>query len=361
MMTPGVGLNTWERIGSINRELKPYVEYVKKGWNVKILTFDKKKIPELPKGIEADRYPHYRLLWLLPWLEGKLGKWADIIKTNQSSKAYFYTKAATHWKKPILLRCGYVYGEYLETTLGLTQKVISYQRLEAKAFNEATHCEVPTEALSEWIQRKYNIPKHKITVIPNFVDTDIFKPLEGIKKKERSIISVGRLNPVKQFDLLIKACAAVPGVLLTIVGEGPERSSLENLAEERGVTLRMPGNLPNEDIPKILQEHEIFAITSQCEGHPKSLLEAMACGCVCLGVDAPGIRNNITHMENGLICSSTVESISNAIKDLLQDDSFTNNLKENARIHAVNNYSFDKIFEKEFAVVELLNKVKTDM
>ena len=52
-MTPGVGLKIWENIGSLNRELRPYREYVKRGWTVKILTFDKDLIPGLPEGIEA--------------------------------------------------------------------------------------------------------------------------------------------------------------------------------------------------------------------------------------------------------------------------------------------------------------------
>ena len=128
-MTPGVSLNTWKKIGSIKRELKPYKEYVRNGWNVKVLTFDKSSIPDLPEGIEAVPFRHRQLLWFLPWTHKELGKWADVIKTNQSHHAYFYTRAARHWKKPILLRCGYVHGEYLETVKGYTCRTRLYQWL----------------------------------------------------------------------------------------------------------------------------------------------------------------------------------------------------------------------------------------
>lgn len=73
-MTPGVGLNAWKSIGSLNRELKPYVEYVRRGWKVKILTFDKGEIPKLPDGIETVCMPNHRWLWFLPWTHKKLGE-----------------------------------------------------------------------------------------------------------------------------------------------------------------------------------------------------------------------------------------------------------------------------------------------
>lgn len=354
LMTPGIGLVTWQRIGTFEREIIPYIEFSRKGWDVKILTFDRNEIPCLPEGIEASRYLNSRVLFLLPLLGRKLGKWADIIKTNQSSNAYFYTRAAKYWKKPILLRCGYVYGEYLETTLGLTPKVKSYQRLEEKAFNEADHCEVTTEALSEWIQRKYSIPKHKISVIPNFVDTDVFKPLKGTKRDERAIISVGRLDAVKQFDLLIKACAQIQGSSLTIVGDGPEKTNLEKLAKEFNVKFKLTGNIPNKDIPNILSQHNLFIITSKREGHPKALIEAMACGCLCIGVDSPGIKNNIIPMKTGLLCSADPEIIAKTVEDLLNNEALQKKLRQNACEFAINNYSFEKIFEKELEIVNKL-------
>lgn len=71
-MTPGIGLNTWKGIGSLKRELSTYVEYVRRGWKVRILTFDKGKIPDLPEGIKAVRFPHRCLLFLLSWENGKV-------------------------------------------------------------------------------------------------------------------------------------------------------------------------------------------------------------------------------------------------------------------------------------------------
>lgn len=353
-MTPGVGLGTWDKIGSIKRELKPYVEYVRNGWKVKILTFDKGKIPDLPKGIEAVSFPYRQLLWFLPWTHKKLGKWADVIKTNQSHHAYFYTMAARRWGKPIVLRCGYVHGEYLETVKGNTHVTKLYQWLEAKAFHSAAHCQLPTVALSEWVRKRYKVPRGKISVIPNFVDTDLFKPVSGIKKKGKSVVSVGRLETVKRFDLLIEACAKIPGCELTLVGEGLERKRLQLLASELGLKLILTGNVPNETLPRIFQEHTVFAITSELEGHPKALIEAMSCGMPCIGVSTTGIENIINHKRNGWLVDGTKDSIVNGISELFKNKDIYNNLSKGAREYVLGHYEFNMCFNMEHNIIKNL-------
>ena len=336
-------------------------ESLRSTWNmfeedgkVKILTFDRGKIPELPQGIDIVRYPNHRylwplLLWLLPWLRRRLGSWADVIKTNQSERAFFYTLAAGRWRKPIVLRCGYVYGEYLETTLAkLTWKLKFYRWLEAKGFEQATYCQVTTEELSQWVQKKYHVPKEKMSVVPNFVDTEIFKPMGGIQKRDGSIISVGRLSPVKQFDLLIKACAEIPGCTLTIIGEGPERGSLEDLGKSLRLDLRLPGNIPNEELPRLLQEHRAFAITSKREGHPKALIEAMACGMPCIGNKTTGIQNIIKHGENGWLVEADVESLKQGLSLILGNEPLSEDLGRKAYKYASEAYSFRRCFNLEY-------------
>lgn len=353
-MTPGVGLSSWERIGSLHRELRPYVEYVNRGWKVKILTYDRGRIPALPHGIEAVKVQFPRLPGLLSIAHWDVGKWADLIKTNQSAFAYYYTKAARRWKKPLLLRCGYVHGEYLETSEGTTRKTINYQRREANAFKDSAHCLIPTEELSLWVQNNYKISTEKITVNPNFVDTSVFRPIENVEKIERSVISVGRLAPVKRFDLLLKACATVPGCTLTLVGEGPERQALAQLAGELGIELHLPGNIPNEELPKVLQRHQVFAITSMWEGHPKSLIEAMACGMPCVGANSVGIQNVIRHGETGFLAEDNAEAIKVAILTMMKQNGVSHSLSKNSISYVNSSYSFDKCFIREFCVAERL-------
>ncbi len=353
-MTPGVGLSTWDKIGSLQRELKPYEEYLRRGWNVKILTFDKDLIPELPDGIEAVRFPDRTLLWLLPWTHKEVGVWADVIKTNQSVHAFFYTRAAKHWKKPILLRCGYVHGEFLETTMKPGLKIRLYQLMEKNAFRTSTHCEVPTEYLSRWVYDKYGVSNKNLSIVPNFVDMDLFMPAAKIVKKEHSVVSVGRLNPLKRYDLLIKACAEIPRCQLTIIGEGPEKGRLEQLAQKSGLKLTLTGNIDNRLLSQKIQEHTVFAIVSSWEGHPKALMEAMASGMPCLGVEAPGISGTLNHRKTGILVEPSLAAIVNGLKELFSSPELRSNLSSEARKYVEDNFSFDACFSREYGIAEQL-------
>jgi len=346
-MTPGVGLNTWDEIGILKRELRPYTKYAENGWKVKILTFDKSRVPDLPDGIEAVSISHRQLLWLLPWTHKELGKWADVIKTNQSHHAYFYTRAARHWKKPILLRCGYVHGEHLETINGFTNRTRFYQWLESKAFHSAAYCQLPTVALAEWVSKRYKVSNGKISVTPNFVDTDLFRPVSGIKKKEKSVVSVGRLNTVKRFNLLIEACAGVSGCELTLVGEGAERKKLEQQARESGLKLTFTGYIKNESLSRLIQEHAVFAIVSEWEGNPKALIEAMSCGMPCIGVCSNGISDIIDNGDNGLLVMPILNTLREGLFSLFENVKLREKLSKKAREYVLQKYSFENCFSRE--------------
>ena len=352
-MTPGVGLGSWERIGSLNKELRPYVEYVRRGWKVKILTFDRGKIPRLPDGITAIKSTNRNLLWFLALKHKELGTWADLIKTNQSLNGWYYVFAARIWKKPVLLRCGYVHGEYLEVTRGKSIMVKLYQFLESLAFRAADYCQVPTKELSEWVQRRYKIYGHKINIVPNFVDTEIFKPAGGFAKKEKSVISIGRLEPVKRFDLLIAACAQIAGCSLTIIGEGSQRQKLARLAEGLKVNLALPGNIANENLPEVLNQHQVFALTSAWEGHPKALLEAMACGLPSVIVKATGTTAVAREGVNCCLAEPDVTDIKNKLLRLLNDSELFKNISKQAREFVLSNFTFRESMSKEF---EFLSK-----
>ena len=96
----------------------------------------------------------------------------------------------------------------------------------------------------------------------------------------------------------------------------------------------------------------VFAIVSSWEGHPKALIEAMACGMPCIGVESPGIQNVIKHRSTGLLVKATVPSIKEAIKELLNDSEFRSNLSRETYKYITDKFSFDACFSKEYAIVQ---------
>lgn len=345
-MTPGVGLNDWLKIGTLNRELKVYSQYIRQGWQVKIITFDKNPIPELPSGMTAAVLKDSRNILFIPWLYREIGNWADVIKTNQSHLSWFYALAAKIWHKPFLLRCGYVHGEYLETTGAGKWRTSFYQSCEGWGFRQADKCIVTTEKLASWIRQKYGVGEGRIEVIPNFVDTAIYKKIEGVQKQARAVVSIGRLEPVKRFELLIEACAGIPQCRLTIIGQGQEREKLRQLAQQWRLHLELPGNIPYEKLPRILNEHSVFAMTPLREGHPKALIEAMACGLPCVAIRAKGIDNIIKNGENGFL-TDDAKSLGQVIETLLEDATLAEKMSRAAVASIKGKYELDECFKRE--------------
>ena len=112
-------------------------------------------------------------------------------------------------------------------------------------------------------------------------------PQKTIPPWSTHYVGVGRLVPQKNFALLIRAFAAQAwsGDTLTIAGEGPERAMLERLAAQLGVAdrVRFPGHLGSTDA--LLQEADVFVLSSDYEGLPAVVIEAMAAGLPIVATD----------------------------------------------------------------------------
>ncbi|MCK4793645.1 MAG: glycosyltransferase family 4 protein, partial [Desulfobacteraceae bacterium] len=130
-------------------------------------------------------------------------------------------------------------------------------------------------------------------------------------------------------------------------GSGEQEEQLRESAIKDNITANFLGNIPNHELPKILNEHELFILPSLWEGMPKTLLEAMACGCPVLGTDIDGIREVIKHGENGILCNTNSKSIREAIISIMEDKALRHPLAKNARRTIEEEFSLSKLIEKE--------------
>ncbi|MFZ2006024.1 MAG: glycosyltransferase family 4 protein [Stellaceae bacterium] len=125
-----------------------------------------------------------------------------------------------------------------------------------------------------------------LTVLRNGVDLDLFRPIEPHKARHNlaldgpTLLSVGHLIERKGHDLAIRALALLPEYRLLIVGDGPERAALGQLATALGVhsRVRFLGPKPHDKLPAIYSAVDALVLASTREGWPNVLLEAMACG-----------------------------------------------------------------------------------
>ena len=96
-----------------------------------------------------------------------------------------------------------------------------------------------------------------------------------------------------------------------------------------------------------MQSSKIFVLPSFFEGHPKVLLEAMACGMSVVGSNAPGIRNVIDHEKTGLLCGTGSDDIKDALQRLFIDDELRAALGRNAREYIEKNCSLYTVAKME--------------
>jgi glycosyltransferase involved in cell wall biosynthesis len=163
-------------------------------------------------------------------------------------------------------------------------------------------------------------------IIPNAINTSFIKPIyEGERKKE--IVSVGRLEKQKNFELLVDSFIDIshdfPEYKVVIYGEGSRRESLEKRVKELDLQDRIifPGNVT--DVASRIQKSSVFVLSSDFEGMPNALMEAMALGLPCIATDCPvgGPRYLIENGVNGiLIPHNDKEAMVNALRQMLTDE-----------------------------------------
>lgn len=174
-------------------------------------------------------------------------------------------------------------------------------------------------------------------VIPNAINPIFIRPpYEG--EREKVIVGAGRLTEQKNFPLLIRAFAKVadkfPEHRLVIYGKGGLLESYRNLAAELSVGDRVefPGFANN--MPERLEKASMFVLSSDYEGMPNALMEAMASGLPCVSTDCGGggARFLIQDGENGLLVpKEDVDALAAAMERVLSDEKLAATIGNNAR------------------------------
>jgi glycosyltransferase involved in cell wall biosynthesis len=154
----------------------------------------------------------------------------------------------------------------------------------------------------------------KVRVIPNGVDVERFRPvadrqalrvLLGLPVNAPLVGIVAALRPEKNHALFLRAAARVrsrhPEAQFLIVGEGPERPALEQLATELKIAPAVHFLGSRADIPELLATLDVFALTSKIEANPVSILEAMATEVPVVAPDVGSIAESVIDGQTGFL------------------------------------------------------------
>lgn len=184
-----------------------------------------------------------------------------------------------------------------------------------RACRPVIQCYVPmSQDIARWLEDEVGVAPTRIRQLYSGVDTERFQPSTrhnplpvGRVPRESGVApavgigTVGRLDPVKNQAALLEAVAVlsqgIPGLHLTIVGDGPMRASLQDLAVTLGLGDRVTFTGARDDTPELLRGFDVFVLPSVNEGISNTILEAMATG---LPVVATRVGGNPELVADGL-------------------------------------------------------------
>jgi len=275
---------------------------------------------------------------------------ADVLKTNQIIGAAAAIRAKKIWRKPLIVRAGYLWSDAISRQSGPdSADFADAKSLEAKFFRSADRVILTNEGTASYVSDEYRIRRDSIVVIPNYVDTDLFSLAEPNTAEKPEITYVGRLVSPKRPDLLIEAVADLD-VRVNIIGSGPESEKLESIAAGVRAEIRFQGNVPSTEVAAYLNRSTIFVFPTGSEGQPKALLEAMSSGLAIVASSAPGVTNIIEDGRTGILAENTMGAFREAITGLLGDSNLRVELGKNARAYVLDNNALSAIVSKEMDV-----------
>ena len=268
-----------------------------------------------------------RLLRLgMPWLAGYRSKRLrqEILEKRPKRVLALLTKTnilccAAVWDQPVHLVVSERNDPSRQTLERLWSRFrkVYYRRADVVTANTKGVIEA-LRSMGEW---------QRLELLPNPLPASLSRASDGsTPERTLQILAVARLVPQKGLDVLLQAFAALPlncrnGWSITLVGDGPERTALENQASALGIAEVVSFVGFRTDPLTFMQQAAIFALPSRFEGMPNALLEAMAAGLPSVVSDAsPGPLEMVTHGEHGFVVPrDDWRAFSRALEQLMLD------------------------------------------
>jgi glycosyltransferase involved in cell wall biosynthesis len=357
--TKDTGLRDWESVGLLDRELQYYRRLIKEGFRVTFVTYDGRGGKEYrtriaPINLIFNRFGFSKkaYIWWLINRHGRVVKRRSIVKTNQIVGGGIAKNFARVGKIPFIVRAGHLPSDTAKWRYGEeTQKARKVTAREKRIIESADQVMVTTSFMMSTIMENYNVEPWRIMVVPNYIDTSIFRPIDQSVPRKPLAGFIGRLESKKNVVALVESFSGL-NIDLEIIGAGSLRGELVELARLKNIELRLRDPIPNHQLPLIYNRFSIYVQPSHLEHHPKTLLEAMACGLPVVASNRKGIRELIEDGKTGILCETEPESIREAVRWVIENPREARQLGAAAREFVVRNFNIDTVVNLEKMILD---------
>jgi glycosyltransferase involved in cell wall biosynthesis len=227
-----------------------------------------------------------------------------------------------------------------------------------------------SEALAEVLRRQVLHDPRRLRVITNGVDVDRLRPSPDVAALRRAlnipdgtpvIGSIGRLEPVKNYQVALRALARIvdldgaPPPLLVLVGDGSERGMLEELAKTLGIAGRVRFLGWRDEVERLYGAFDLFTLSSRSEGTSISLLEAMSTGLCPVVTDVGGNRGVLgPDLASLLVSSDDDAALAAAWRRQLLDAELRRDFGRRARARVQRKFSLERMVENHVDIYRQL-------
>lgn len=208
------------------------------------------------------------------------------------------------------------------------------------------------DAHAEHLVARERFPREKVHTIYNGVDTERFAPCDGLAIRHElglppfaPVVGIlAALRPEKNHELFLagaaKILATLPETHFVLIGDGPQREQLEELATSLGIAGQTHFLGSRSDVPALMGAINVLALTSHNEASPVSILEALSCGVPVVAAEVGSVPETVEHGETGfLFAAGDLDGYVDATLQLLQDRSLSERLGKCGRQRVIDERS----------------------
>jgi len=204
--------------------------------------------------------------------------------------------------------------------------------------------------LKEETVKSFDVPEERIEVIPNFIDTQVYRPDRQpchrgalAPPEDRIVMHVSNFRGVKRVEDVVRIFGELNGRVparLVMVGDGPERPHAETVAEELGLRDRVLFLGKHASVHELLSCADLFLLPSENESFGLAALEAMACGSPVVASRVGGLPEVVEHGVSGFLLErGDVKGMGDAAAEILSDEELHAEMKAAGRRLAVERFS----------------------
>lgn len=382
--TYSVSLEEWVKLGIFDREKRIYEEHLKQGNFDKIVWFtygnndeaicrklqESGKLDHRIRTVSSPKWAKgkirkYLYALLIPYIHSDICHSLTVIKSNQMQGAEIAASIGKKYHIPFVFRTGYTFSLFYkrqhENVRGIKkikakQWLQVYSRQEQRLYRQSDIAFVSSNEDKQYVVNKYDIDSDKIFVLTNYIDCDLFRPQKAFSERKERFLFVGRLDQQKNLNNLLLAFKAMD-IGIDLYGAGAMEEELKSMISEND-DIVLKGKVSNDKLADIYNDYKYFILPSLYEGMPKTLLEAMACGCVCFGTNVEGIREVLDGQNGFLIQSTDSDSIKNTIEEIIKSDAAEISVEEcgkRAVSYIREKHTLEKIARLEKTVIDSKN------